>query len=216
MLVRASKVLSQTGQVRFSRDSARLRACMRHSCEQKTHRGRSGTDGRREERPLISGTHCPPRRANRSSHDHQARTEPPQAWRRRSAQPFVRTAKDVSGYDAVVLGGSLYAGHWHHGARLCVKRNVDALSHRPVWLFSSGPVDSSADQQDIPPTRGVAKQMERLHAREHVTFGGSITASTPGRIARYLVRHGEGGDFRNPERIQNWAHHIGAELAAHP
>jgi len=27
-----------------------------------------------------------------------------------------------------------------------------------------------------------------------------------------MVRHGKGGDFRNPERIQSWAHDIGAEL----
>lgn len=56
--------------------------------------------------------------------------------------------------------------------------------------------------------------MERLGAREHVTFGGSITSNTPGFIARAMVRAGKGGDFRNPERIRTWAHHISAELAA--
>ncbi|MGW7363733.1 flavodoxin domain-containing protein [Streptomyces sp. NPDC054841] len=120
--------------------------------------------------------------------------------------------KDVSGYDAVVLGSSLYLRHWHRDARRCAKRNADALRERPVWLFSSGPVDSSAEQGDITPVRGAAKQMERLHAREHITFGGSITATTPGRFARYLVRHGQGGDFRNPERVRHWAHHIASEL----
>ncbi|MER7814706.1 flavodoxin domain-containing protein [Streptomyces sp. NPDC096153] len=125
-----------------------------------------------------------------------------------------RDVKDVEHYDAVVLGGSLYANRWHHSARRCARRNAEALGGRPVRLFSSGPVDSSAEQHDVPPVRGVARQMERLHAREHITFGGSITASTPGWVARHLVRHGEGGDFRNPERIQAWAHHIGTELAA--
>ncbi|MGW1884590.1 hypothetical protein [Streptomyces sp. NPDC001970] len=55
-----------------------------------------------------------------------------------------------------------------------------------------------------------------MHAREHVTFGGSVTATTPGWIARYLVRRGEGRDFRNPERIQHWAHRIGSELTTAP
>ncbi|MET9881827.1 flavodoxin domain-containing protein [Streptomyces sp. NPDC006430] len=121
---------------------------------------------------------------------------------------------DVRGYDAVVLGGALYAGHWSGKAKRCAERNADSLKHRPVWLFSSGPVDSSAEQHDIAPVPAVARQMERLGAREHVTFGGSITASTPGLIARAMVRKGKGGDFRNPERIQTWAHHISAELAA--
>ncbi|MFJ5834116.1 hypothetical protein [Streptomyces sp. NPDC093089] len=40
---------------------------------------------------------------------------------------------------------------------------------------------------------------------------GSVTAETPGRISRSLVRHGKDGDFRNPERIQDRAHHIGTE-----
>ncbi|KQX46250.1 MULTISPECIES: hypothetical protein [unclassified Streptomyces] len=48
--------------------------------------------------------------------------------------------------------------------------------------------------------------------REHMTFGGAVTAETPGRISRSRGRHGKGGDFRDPERIQDWAHHIGTEL----
>ncbi|MFE1441090.1 flavodoxin domain-containing protein [Streptomyces sp. NPDC058739] len=122
------------------------------------------------------------------------------------------TVTDVSGYDGVVLGGALYAGHWNGKARRCARRNAEQLRKRPVWLFSSGPVDSSAERHDIPPVRGVDRQMRRLHAREHVTFGGSVTAATPGRFARAMVRHGKGGDFRNPERIQSWAHRIGTEL----
>ncbi|MEU6879149.1 flavodoxin domain-containing protein [Streptomyces sp. NPDC046712] len=122
------------------------------------------------------------------------------------------TVSDVSGYDGVVLGGALNAGHWNSKARRCVRRNAEQLRHRPVWLFSSGPVGSSAEQHDIPPVPGVARRMKKLGAREHITFGGAVTAETPGRISRSLVRHGNGGDFRNPERIQEWAHHIGTEL----
>ncbi|MGW0117922.1 flavodoxin domain-containing protein [Streptomyces sp. NPDC003327] len=122
------------------------------------------------------------------------------------------TVTDVSGYDGVVLGGALYAGRWNGKASRCARRNADQLRDRPLWLFSSGPVDSSAEQNDIPPAPGVARRMQKLGAREHVTFGGAVTAETPGRIARALVRHGKGGDFRNPARIREWAHHIGSEL----
>ncbi|WP_326734498.1 hypothetical protein [Streptomyces sp. NBC_01022] len=59
---------------------------------------------------------------------------------------------------------------------------------------------------------GVARWITRIGAREHITFGGALGAETPGRIARALVRRGKGGDFRNPERIQEWAHHIAGEL----
>ncbi|GAA3023059.1 flavodoxin domain-containing protein [Kitasatospora albolonga] len=120
--------------------------------------------------------------------------------------------RDVSEFDAVILGSSLYAGHWHRDALHCAHRNAEALTGRPVWLFSSGPVDSSAEQHDIPPVPAAAREMRHLHARGHTTFGGSITTETPGRLAHSLVKHGRGGDFRSPEHIRRWAHEIGEEL----
>ncbi|MFJ8207707.1 hypothetical protein [Streptomyces sp. NPDC096033] len=53
-----------------------------------------------------------------------------------------------------------------------------------------------------------------MGALEHMTFGGSITARTPGFLAEALLHEGKGGDYRNPERIRTCAHHISAELAA--
>ncbi|MCH0540804.1 flavodoxin [Streptomyces sp. MUM 203J] len=119
---------------------------------------------------------------------------------------------DVNAYDAVVLGGALYAGHWHHDAVRCARRNAQALGRRPVWLFSSGPLDDSADEGDIPPVRGVAREMERLHAREHVTFGGSLSPDTGGFLGRAMARHGQAGDHRDMQRVRAWAHHIAEEL----
>jgi len=46
----------------------------------------------------------------------------------------------VDGFDAVVLGSAVYAGHWLKPARELVDRSRDALAARPVWLFSSGPI----------------------------------------------------------------------------
>ncbi|GHG26868.1 Hsp20/alpha crystallin family protein [Streptomyces zaomyceticus] len=63
---------------------------------------------------------------------------------------------------------------------------------------------------------GSFRRMRKLGAREHITFGGAVTAETPGPIAGALVRQGKGGDFRSPERIRARAHHIGTELAATP
>lgn len=47
-------------------------------------------------------------------------------------------------------------------------------------------------------------------------FGGAVTAETSDPVARHMVSRGKGGDFRNPERIRAWAHHIGTELGAAP
>ncbi|MGW2015148.1 hypothetical protein [Streptomyces sp. NPDC001927] len=66
----------------------------------------------------------------------------------------------------------------------------------------------------VPPVRGVARRMRKLGARGHMTFGGSMSAETSDPVVRHLVSRGKGGDFRNPERIREWAHHIGTELGA--
>ncbi|TDO69176.1 menaquinone-dependent protoporphyrinogen oxidase [Kribbella sp. VKM Ac-2571] len=122
--------------------------------------------------------------------------------------------RSVDEYDVVVLGGALYAGRWHRDARVFARRHIKALLGRPVWLFSSGPLDDSADIGEIPPVAQVAKVLERLGAVEHVTFGGRLTEDAGGFIAKSIVRNGKGGDFRNQERIADWVHTIAARLRA--
>lgn len=120
--------------------------------------------------------------------------------------------RDLGGYDAVVLGGALYAGRWHQDARRFVRRHADVLTRTPLWLFSSGPLDDSADQRDIPPVSYVARAARRLRARGHVTFGGRLADDAKGFVAKAMVRNGRGGDFRNTERIGGWARSIAGEV----
>lgn len=119
---------------------------------------------------------------------------------------------DVTPYGAVVVGGGLYAGRWHRDARRFVRRNRRELARRPLWLFSSGPLDASASERDIPPVGGVRRTMIRLGARGHVTFGGCLEEGARGRIAQSIVRHGKGGDFRDFGAIEGWAARIADEL----
>jgi len=118
----------------------------------------------------------------------------------------------VAPYDAVILGGALYAGRWHRDARRFARRYADQLRTRPVWLFSSGPLDDSADTREIPPVGQAARVARQLNARQHVTFGGRLTENAKGFIARSMVRSGHGGDFRNPARIDAWSRSIADEL----
>jgi menaquinone-dependent protoporphyrinogen oxidase len=122
------------------------------------------------------------------------------------------TVRSLDGYDAVVIGGALYTGRWHRAARRFVRRQSAALRQRPVWLFSSGPLDDSADRSDIPPVAQVAAAVEVTGARGHATFGGCLTEAASGFVARAMVRNGRGGDFRNPEHIKAWAKQIAHEL----
>ncbi|MFG3127007.1 flavodoxin domain-containing protein [Streptomyces tendae] len=125
-----------------------------------------------------------------------------------------RSVTDLDRYEAVVVGGALYAGRWHKDAGRFVRRHRGALAHRPVWFFSSGPLDSTASQRDIPPVPGVRRAMVRLDVRGHVTFGGCLTEGAHGRIARMILRNGKGGDFRDFAAIETWAAGLAKELGA--
>ncbi|MCA2201977.1 flavodoxin domain-containing protein [Streptomyces sp. SMS_SU21] len=118
----------------------------------------------------------------------------------------------AASYDAVVVGGGLYAGRWHRDARRFVRRHGKELAGRPLWLFSSGPLDASATERDIPPVPWVRKAVVRLDARDHVTFGGCLREGAKGWVARMILRDGKGGDFRDFGRIEAWAAGIGREL----
>ena len=45
----------------------------------------------------------------------------------------------------------------------------------PVWLFSSGPLDDSAAEGDIPAVPQVQQVAKEIRARGHRTFGGRLT-----------------------------------------
>jgi len=125
-----------------------------------------------------------------------------------------RSVESVEAYDAVVVGGGLYAGRWHRDARRFVRRHRRALTGRPLWFFSSGPLDATASERDIPPVPGVRRAMARLDAKEHITFGGCLEEGAKGRIARMIVSSGKGGDFRDFGQIESWAAGICAQLLA--
>jgi menaquinone-dependent protoporphyrinogen oxidase len=120
-------------------------------------------------------------------------------------------ARSVDGYDAVVVGGALYANRWHRDARHFVKRETHGLLERPVWFFSSGPLDESARDDGIEPTRQVAKLMARVGTRGHMTFGGRLEPTAKGFPAKSMAKT-RSGDWRDPQQVAEWVDTIVAEL----
>jgi menaquinone-dependent protoporphyrinogen oxidase len=121
---------------------------------------------------------------------------------------------DVGVYDAVILGGSVRDGRWHRASRRFARRFAGDLTMRPVWLFSSGPLDWSADEAIVPPAPGAAKAMRLLDGLGHMTFGGSLPVGVGRRFSRTrrMARRAS-GDYRNFARIAAWADDVAIELA---
>lgn len=113
--------------------------------------------------------------------------------------------KGIDGFDVVVLGSAVYAGHWLKPAKALVERSRDALAARPVWLFSSGPIGDPPKPEEDPVD--VADIMQATRAREHRVFAGKLVRkqlSFPDRAIAAALRVPE-GDFRDWGEVKAWA-----------
>ncbi|HTX94839.1 MAG TPA: flavodoxin domain-containing protein [Mycobacterium sp.] len=126
-----------------------------------------------------------------------------------------KDVRDASGVDAVIVAGALYANRWHRDARRFVRRHASVLRELPVWLVSSGPLDSSAEERDIPPTAQVAKLARHVNARGHVTFGGRLEPDAKGFPASAMAKK-KAGDWRSRAHVQRWVAMVVGELRQLP
>lgn len=119
----------------------------------------------------------------------------------------------LAGFDAAVIGGSLYMGRWHRDAVRLVRKHATELRQIPVWFFSSGPLGEDAEEHpDVPPVDKVAGLMESVGARGHVTFGGVLEPDAKGFIASKMAAN-LAGDWRDRDEIAAWATEIVSDLS---
>ena len=131
---------------------------------------------------------------------------------------------NVESYGAIILGSAVYMGRWQADASDFVRRNKAALSERPLWLFSSGPLGTerlAADGREVvaqAEPAEIAGYRESLRPRDHKVFFGALkhdALTLPHRVIAALpVGRGllPDGDFRDWSAIEAWAREIAAEL----
>jgi menaquinone-dependent protoporphyrinogen oxidase len=124
--------------------------------------------------------------------------------------------------DAFVIGSGVYGGHWVKEAAEYVHQNRAALVHRPVWLFSSGPVGDVATRHTPVEPKEVPGLCAMVNPREHRIFFGALDRSTldgsplgfvERLIAKTMIPE---GDYRDWAAIEGWAASIARELARAP
>ena len=128
----------------------------------------------------------------------------------------VEDVVDIDPYAAVIVGSAVYMGRWRRDAVRFLKHHGTALGERPLWLFTSGPLDTS-DVGDHTP-RNVRRLAERIGAREHATFYGRLPEEPSGFAARAMVSAtpADERDARDWTAIRSWADAIAPELSGEP
>jgi len=140
----------------------------------------------------------------------------------------VQYAGDPAGYDAVVVGSATYYFHWMKKATEFVRRHRTALAERPVWLFSSGPLGSEANDSEgrdkcaVTVPKEIAEFRESIQPRDHRVFFGALGREKLGFTHRLMLKlpvNRENaifplGDFRDWAEINGWAANIAESLKA--
>lgn len=140
------------------------------------------------------------------------------ALARRGFETTVAAAAEIdelTGYDAVIVGGALYNNRWHPDATTFVHRLRGVLQGLPVWFFSSGPLDDSARSGALAPVPQVRELARVTDVRGHITFGGVLAHRPTGRLAG-LFSYGPAGDWRDPRQVEEWVGRVELQLSSSP
>lgn len=137
----------------------------------------------------------------------------------------VQSVRDLTGYDAFVIGSAAYMGSWLKEATEFVRRNQALLAIRPVWFFSSGPLGTATtdaqgrDLLVVSAPKEFAEFNATIRPRATQVFYGALDPTKLGFAERLFRNVPAGrtllpeGDFRDWQAIDSWAASIAQELA---
>ncbi len=114
-----------------------------------------------------------------------------------------REVKGLDGWDAIILGSAIYAAHWQKDARRFATRFHVQLAARPLWLWSSGPLDPRLARADLPITQHGAEITAELGASTTARLAVASLADAP--IDPQVLETHPIGDFRDWEAIHSYA-----------
>ena len=122
----------------------------------------------------------------------------------------VDQVKDLTPYQAVVLGSAIYIGQWRKDAARFLQTYETPLAQRQVWLFSSGPTgkrDPKKIQKDQRLPESLQPVADRIQPRDIAVFHGNLDMKKLNFIEKTMIKkvNAPFGDFRDWEAIAAWA-----------
>nr|NLD39764.1 flavodoxin [Actinomycetales bacterium] len=121
----------------------------------------------------------------------------------------------LDGVDAVVLGSAVYMSQWLEPARNFISFHGERLRRLPLWAFSVGL--SGVPTGHVQDPRRMGEALEALSPIDHQTFRGRLDLDRLSLRERSVARLGNApeGDYREWDRIREWARGIGRDLREH-
>ena len=123
---------------------------------------------------------------------------------------LVDRVHDLTPYKAVILGSAVYIGKWRKEAVEFLKKNIQALADRPVWIFSSGPTGEGDPVELVKGWRipgELQPFVDQIKPRDIAVFHGSLEIEKMNMLEKWMIKNVKApvGDFRDWEAITSWA-----------
>jgi menaquinone-dependent protoporphyrinogen oxidase len=122
----------------------------------------------------------------------------------------VKSIRDLTQYNAVILGSAVYIGQWRKDAVKFLKANEKILAERPVWLFSSGPAGDGDPVELLQGWRfpsSLQPVADRIQPRDIAVFHGNVDMEKVNFIEKWMITNVKSpvGDYRDWDAITTWA-----------
>jgi menaquinone-dependent protoporphyrinogen oxidase len=129
----------------------------------------------------------------------------------------VKSVKNLSDYQTVILGTAMYMGMWRKEAVNLLKKNEKLLSERKVWIFATGPSgkgDPAELLKGVIVPGGVKPVLERIKPQNTAAFHGNLNPGKMNAFEKWIIKNvkAEMWDFRDWDMINKWAKGIVGDL----
>jgi menaquinone-dependent protoporphyrinogen oxidase len=120
----------------------------------------------------------------------------------------IKDVAELSGYDAVIIGSAIRMGSWLPEAVNFVQQNRDQLNKVSTRIFSVHILNQGDSPESQKERQAYTAPLHKLISPEdEAFFSGKIDPSQLKFVERLLFKavKSPNGDFRDWEKIQNWA-----------
>lgn len=127
-----------------------------------------------------------------------------------------KDVRDVSGYDAAIIGSAIYAGQWMGPAKSLVEKHQAALQKMPVAFFTVCLTMADPTEENC---KAVAAYLDPLRQMVQPVSEGAFAGAVDYKKLNFvfgaiLKKMGaKEGDFRDMEAVRAWAGGLPALLS---
>jgi menaquinone-dependent protoporphyrinogen oxidase len=128
-----------------------------------------------------------------------------------------KSVRDISPYQAIILGSAVYYGKWRKEAVKLLKTHEHILAEKPTWFFSSGPTGEGDPVELLAgwhfPT-ALHEAANRIQPVDIAVFHGALNPDKLNIFERWILNNVKSpvGDFREWDAIIAWANSIAHNL----